>query len=192
MTRAVLALLATLTWFVAAIPVAAHAELEATSPAAGSTVDSPPARVAARFSEALIGDSSIELIDPSGDSAATGGIDPENAERLVLTTPADMPPGEYEVRWAAFSDDGHLERGTFSFTLLEPTPPPATPEPSATAAPTPEPTPEPTDVPLPSPSASPDPAPTSASDVLFPILAALVILGGLALYLLRGRRARRT
>jgi hypothetical protein len=104
-----------------------------------------------------------------------------------------MEPGEYEVRWAAFGDDGHLERGIFSFTVAAPA---ATPEPTATAdptaGPTPQPTPEPTDAPLPSPAGPADPVATSGTDVLIPIVALLVVLGGLGLFLLRGRRARGT
>jgi hypothetical protein len=53
------------------------------------------------------------------------------------------------------------------------------------------PTPEPTDAPLPTPSRTNTPGPTSGSDVLIPIVAAIVLLGGLGLYLLRGRGARR-
>ncbi len=191
--RVTVGLLSVVVWLFAALPVAAHAELEATSPRADSTVDTPPQRVAARFSEALGDDSTIELLGPDGSSVASGGIDPENPARLVLAAPAVMEPGEYEVRWAAFGDDGHLERGTFSFTVSAAA---ATPVPSATAEPTAgatlQPTPEPTDAPLPSPSGPADPVASSGTDVLFPIIALLVVLGGLGLFLLRGRRARGT
>ncbi len=193
--RRAAALVAVLAWLVAAAPVAAHAELEATSPAAGSSVETPPRTVAARFSEELVGDSSLELFAPDGSSVATGGIGPDNPRRLELAAPPEMGPGEYEVRWEAFSADGHLERGTFSFSVLaasSPGPTPAAQESSAPSAePSPVPTPEPTDAPLPTPSPTNNPGPTSGSDVLIPIVAGIVLLGGLGLFLLRGRGGRR-
>ncbi|HVL54541.1 MAG TPA: copper resistance protein CopC [Vitreimonas sp.] len=185
-------LLALLAWLLVPLPAAAHAELQATFPEAGASLSSSPQAVAARFSEALAGESSIDVVAGDGTVVAAGGIDPEDGRRLIAALESDLAPGTYEVRWRAFGSDGHLERGTFGFTVLAPTPPPATLEPtSATATPDPSPsaTALPTEVPLPSPA--PDDAPASDADVVIPIVAALLVLAGLGLWLLRGRRRGR-
>lgn len=188
--RGALVIVAALAWLIAAPAVSADAELTATFPEAGGSLDTPPQTIAARFSQEIGSESSIELIGPNGESIARGGVDPDDPRRLIIRLDTALPAGDYEVRWIAFSADGHLVNDTFGFTVLEPDST-ATPEPSA-VEPTPteaaSPTAEPTDVPLPSPSASPAPAPASGSDVLIPIVAAVALVGGLGLFLLRGRR----
>jgi methionine-rich copper-binding protein CopC len=175
--------------------VAAHAELISTDPEAGSAVEGTPERIVAVFSEELEPDpSSIQLRDPAGDTVATGAVDPDDPTRLVITDVPVLEPGEYQIRWTAVGDDGHLERGRYSFTVVaaltpEPSPSP-TPEPTVTAPPA-------TEAPTEAPTASPEPSPTpddsdpaaGTTDVLLPILAVLVILGVLAAALLRRRGA---
>jgi methionine-rich copper-binding protein CopC len=145
--------------------VAAHAELESTSPEAGSTVATSPATVTATFSEALeAGKSSIEVVVPGGASVATGGVAADDPTTLLVELPA-LAPGSYRVRWTASSDDGHLERGSFDFTVAEaPSPEPTVDETEApslvpTAAPSATQTVSagPTDEPAASPTPSPAP-----------------------------------
>ena len=174
--------------------VAAHAEFERSNPEDGETVQGSPNVIRAVFSEALGDGSEMSLLDEAGETIATGGIDPANATRLRIDPP-DLEPGDYEVQWKAFADDGHLETGTFTFTVSAPvTPPPSlapTPSedvsapPSASAVPT---------VSAPpatlSPTAEPSPPANAAgaNDVLLPIIAAVVIVGALGGYLLMRRR----
>jgi len=166
----------------------ADADLEATFPEDGATVSGPPVEVAARFDEAIGTNSTIELIGPDGASLASGGLDPDDPARLVLAPPDDLAAGTYEVRWQAFSADGHLVRGTFEFTLA--VGPSITPSPEATATPTSSAPPTaglgPTDAPEPTASAPPGSGSTSGSAVV-PIVAALAVLLVLAGILLRGR-----
>lgn len=167
----------------------AHAELETATPADGSTVEGTPDLIELLFTEAVIEGSSLELRSAADTVLATGGPDPAGTIRMTVVPPT-LEPGVYTVRWAARTEDGHVERGTVSFTVAEPpaTPSPTpTPAPSVTAAPSPSPTPEPT--PSPSPTLSPAPTdPTAAGgDVLIPIVAAVVLLGVLGAYLLRRR-----
>lgn len=175
------------------VGVAAHAEFERSNPEDGETVQGSPNVIRAVFSEALGDGSEMSLLDEGGETIATGGIDPANASRLRIDPP-DLDPGDYEVQWKAFADDGHLETGTFTFTVSAPvTPPPSlAPEPSeevsvppsASAAPT-------VSAPAtPSPTAEPSPPANAAgaNDVLLPIIAAVVIVGALGGYLLMRRR----
>ena len=184
--------LALVAWLAIAAPAFAHAELEATTPGDGEAVVAPLDEVRARFSESLAGNSRIELLDPTGASVATGGIDPADDTQLVLAVPANARPGEYTVRWQASGADSHLERGTFTFNLAEPTPPPPTAAPSAVPSSAPSPTPPATLAPAPSPSvAGPSTPAASTTDVLIPIFAAVLALVALGAVLLRRRAARR-
>jgi methionine-rich copper-binding protein CopC len=111
--------------------VAAHAQLESTAPAAGATVDVPPEVVSATFDDDLVSaKSSIEVRGPDGSTVATGGVDAEDAKTLSVAVTI-LAAGTYDVRWAAATEDGHLERGRFAFTVAAGA---ASPEPTATIA----------------------------------------------------------
>ena len=175
---------------------AAHAELETTAPASGAKVVGTPAELSATFSEALATESTLSIRDAAGERLAVGGLDPADPRRLVIAPVPELAPGAYELRWSAFSDDGHLEKGTWTFEVeAPPATPTSAPTPVATVSgsdtPTAAPTPSATADATPSPSATPDGgAPTSGSgDVILPIIVALAIvaIGGV---LLLGRRGR--
>jgi methionine-rich copper-binding protein CopC len=183
--------------------VLGHAELDTSDPADGASVEGPYAGpILLTFTEDLEAESNAVLRDGAGVVAATSVVD---GATITLTPAATLAEGEYEVRWESFADDGHLERGTFRFTVLPaPTPEPTaspTPTPDATASPTTEPTASAEGTPsaspaasdAPTPSAAPDPDGTSSgSDVLLPIIVAVVIVGGLAAFLLRRRDSTTT
>jgi copper resistance protein C len=174
--------------------VAAHAELLAVTPADGATVEGTPEELAAAFDEDLEPESSLSIRNEAGDRLAVGRVDPNDSKRVVISDVPDLAPGTYEMRWTAATADGHVERGTWSFTVeAAPTPSP-TPAPTESgapsAAPTPSATPEPTAAP--SPSASPattDPASAAGTDVVLPIIAglAIVLVGAGFLLARRGR-----
>ncbi len=135
--------------------VAAHAELESTTPAAGSTVDAPPAVVSATFDDDLVASkSSIEVRAPDDSTVATGGVLADDPKTLSVAVPV-LAAGTYDVRWAAATEDGHLERGRFAFTVAEA----ASPEPTATTTAAPSQTAAASSA----PSAAPTSAPATAS-----------------------------
>lgn len=205
---AVLSLLALALALMAPAVATAHAELLSTDPADGATVEGSPTEISATFNEALSAEGSgLSLRDAAGQRIAVGDVDPDDEERLVITDVPDLAPGEYEARWTARSDDGHLERGTWTFTVVAPaTPTPAptpTPSPSATArasatasaapaSPSAAPaTPSAAASASPTPAPSPDPnaAGGGGGDVLLPILAGLAIVA-IAGGILLSRRGR--
>ena len=182
--------------------VAAHAQLVETTPADGDTVQGTPDEIAAVFDEPLEYESTLSLRDPQGQRLTVGRVDPDDPKRLVIDDVPELARGTYEMRWTAATADGHLERGTWTFSVV-PAPPTKvlpTPEPTASAAPsaaeTASPTPSPTATPspsaAPSPSASPaptDPASAAGGDVILPIIIglAIVLIAGGALLSRRGR-----
>jgi methionine-rich copper-binding protein CopC len=170
----------------------AHAELVTAAPADGATVAGPPTEIVLTFSQALDpARSSIRLVDAANQVLADDATLGPGTKTMRLPVPADLAPGAYTVRWVSFStEDSEQDRGTTTFTVAAATPAPtATPSAAPSAAPSPSPV---ASVSPPSPSPSPTPtAPVvSTADVLFPIVAVLVVLAGLGLWLLRGRSRR--
>ena len=169
----------------------AHAELDTTSPADGDTVEGTPAEISADFTDTLTTESTFELLDAAGAVVAEGGVDPGNDQRMVLDPP-ELEPGAYEIRWLAIPADGHLERGTYGFTVTAAATEPPTPSgpPSGETSGSPDATAPLAASPSATASSTPDPSATaSTTDVLIPIVAAVVILAVLGGYLLSRRRA---
>ena len=179
----------------------AHAELVRTIPADGQTVSEPVAYVSGRYTEDLTADSSLRILDASGATIATGGVDPDDDRVMIARPDAPLTNGTFTVRSTAISQvDSHPERVTWTFTVMA-SPTKTLPSPTASptgSAPPPassEPTPSPSTpaspvVTLsPSPSAGPSDPATSVGDVALPIIAALaIVLLGAGALLRRGRR----
>ena len=181
--------LALLLWPAAAF---AHAELESASPADGAILEAPPTEIVFTYTEELDpSGSSLTLHDARGTQLAAGGVDPSD-DLVMRIDPPELVAGAYEIRSTALSaHDDHLERNVVTFTVTEPTPPPTpspTPAPSATATPTTPPTASPSAAPSPSPPA--DGTPTSTTDVLIPIVAAVVLVALLGAWLFGRSRGR--
>jgi copper resistance protein C len=180
---------------------AAHAELVESEPADGDTIETP-ATLTAVFSIELDPNperSFVIVRDAAGTEVARGAVSEDDLTTISAELPA-LPAGDYTVRWQARDPtDNHTERGTFGFSVVEPTPsptpppattPPATEQP-ATPGPTEEPTEEPTVPPTQSPTPSPPPIddePTAGmTDILLALALAGAVVGGLVLYLFRRR-----
>jgi copper resistance protein C len=173
----------------------AHAELDTMTPGDASTVTEAPPEIVATFTEALDpSKSSIVLVTAAGAEVASGGeVASDDPKKMTLTLPT-LEPGAYEIRWtSASAEDGDLDRGrtTFTYALAATPSPTPTLAPSATPAPTQAATPSPSAAPAasPSPSAAGQPASSSTTDVLIPIIVAVILVGGLGYWLLR-RRSR--
>ena len=182
------------TWLATGAPVFAHAEFVSSQPEPNMRVAGPfEGPIGITFDEALKPSGShAELLDPSGTKVADATILANHPEQMEFSLSTPLDAGEYEVRWTTRGQDDEIARGTFTFTVLEPPPPPTpaptqTPEPSASAAPSVP----PSTAPSPSPAPSADGTPVASStDVLFPLIAAVVAIVVLGALLLRNRRAR--
>lgn len=98
--------------------VVAHAQLVASSPGAGSTVEESPEEIRLIFSEPLERQgTSLDLLDLNGEQVFTrvGEIDPADPFALVVTQPG-LADGVYRINWRTLSAaDGHLQEGFFNF-----------------------------------------------------------------------------
>jgi methionine-rich copper-binding protein CopC len=192
-TRGSLALAAALVaTLVVVAPAAAHAEFVSSEPAPDSEVEGPFAGpIELTFDEPLGDGSHAELVGSDGSEIADATIPADAPAQLVFELAGPLRAGAYEVRWTTVGQDGEIDRGTFTITVAEPEPtPPPTPVVTDTEGPSPSPQPSasPTLQPSPSPSGDGGSGAAAASDVLLPIIVAIVVIAALGAVLLRNRR----
>jgi methionine-rich copper-binding protein CopC len=97
----------------------AHAFLDHSVPAVGSTVNAAPKMVQMFFTQGIEpAFSGAALSGPDGQPIATDAakIDPQNPMALVLNLPS-LAPGHYKVSWHVVSVDTHRTEGSFSFDI---------------------------------------------------------------------------
>lgn len=100
----------------AALPAIAHAELESTNPADGSSISAPPENVVLTFGEELVPETvNVAISDASG---PLDGVTPRTDGAVVTVPwPAEVGDGDYTVAFRVVSQDGHPVEGTFAFTV---------------------------------------------------------------------------
>ena len=98
----------------------AHAALESSDPAAGSSVPTSPRRIVLTFSEAPdVRLSLVRVLDGSG--TPVPGVSapqavPGDKQSLQVTPATPLADGTYTVNWRAVSAvDGHVESGAFAY-----------------------------------------------------------------------------
>ena len=129
----------------AGAPAAAHTGLQASSPADGATVATPPELVRLRFNAAPAASPLDVAVTLEGVVVASGPARTEGSTVVLPVTPAG--PGTYTVAYRVVSADGHPVQGAVRFTVTGDASPAATPTPSggtaaaASANPTPAATP---------------------------------------------------
>ncbi len=183
--------------------VVAHAALDVPTPADGAILEGSPPVINGTFTQDMDPEtSSLDLRNAAGDVLAEGGVAADDPRRMVIEGVPELAPGEYEVRWTTLStEDGEVERGTWSFTVtaaatavptLRQAPtalPSVAPTTARTSDPTPPSSPATSDMPTPIPSSGG--AESASGDVLLPIVAALALVL-VAAGLLLTRRGRGT
>jgi len=111
-------------WFLAAAaglilsgPAFGHAKLRATVPSADAQLQTAPKMLSLSFNE----DVHLAVLTLTGggkDIPLTVDRAAPASSRVNVPLPP-LPAGKYQVQWSAISgDDGHVTKGTFSFTVL--------------------------------------------------------------------------
>jgi copper transport protein len=101
-----------------ALPAAAHAVLESTTPAQGAEVDTPPTTVSLTFGESVtVDNASLRVLGPSGLRVDDGVVAHPGGDGAMVAVGlrTDLPLGSYTVVWRVISADSHPVSGTFSF-----------------------------------------------------------------------------
>jgi methionine-rich copper-binding protein CopC len=102
-----------------------HTKLVKSAPAKDSTV-APPKQLQLWFNEAVPLTSTRARITPATGTAITLDAPTRDAKvadaPVVFTVPSTLANGKYTVEWATASADGHPVQGSFTFTVVKPTP----------------------------------------------------------------------
>jgi copper transport protein len=98
-------------------PAAAHAELVATDPPSGGSVDDAPTAIVLRFSERVsASEDAVRLHDASGARIPLGPTVSDGA--TVRAEPGEpLAESAYVVTWRVTSEDGHPIAGSFVFAV---------------------------------------------------------------------------
>ena len=95
----------------------AHMALSKSAPEADATVSGSPDQIQIWFTQdpdpAV---SRITLEGPGGD-VALGEVEIHDDRSVAAALDGALDPGEYTVSWRSAGDDGHVQRGSFSFTV---------------------------------------------------------------------------
>ena len=96
----------------------AHAHLEESTPAAGSTVNSA-SELRLVFTEGVEQAFTKVVISHDQVPVAVSSIktEPANKKVLIVTPAQPLPAGNYQVKWNAVSVDTHKSAGDYSFTV---------------------------------------------------------------------------
>ena len=116
-TRVIVAAFAVAGLLIAPGAVWAHAFLDHSDPAVGSTVPTSPAVIHLWFTQQVEpAFSSVTVTDQSGASMNDGAsaIDPSNQSELDVKL-KPLPAGAYTVKWHVLSVDTHTTEGDFTF-----------------------------------------------------------------------------
>ncbi|HMQ02738.1 MAG TPA: copper resistance protein CopC [Pyrinomonadaceae bacterium] len=97
----------------------AHAKLESSVPAAGSTLEKAPTTVELRFSVGIQSAmSSIRVMHiSSGMAVPVGPLETADAGKVVSVRLSNLESGAYRVDWRALSADDHMIDGKFEFQV---------------------------------------------------------------------------
>lgn len=111
--------------FLGAPPASAHAQLVASYPSDGSSVQASPQQIVLSWGEDVRTKSNqFSLINSTGKRIATTSdyiFDKSTQEGTASITPSvALPKGSYLLSWKVISHDGHLVGGTISFGVETP------------------------------------------------------------------------
>ncbi|MDX6468670.1 MAG: copper transport protein, partial [Gaiellaceae bacterium] len=118
------ALLVALAALLAPASAAAHASLVRTEPPTGAVLARAPAQVRVVFDDVVRVGPGVEAVRNGGGSVLAGRPRVEGRQTLVVPLRHGLGNGDYSVRWAIVSDDGHLESGVVAFAVGLGRPPP--------------------------------------------------------------------
>jgi methionine-rich copper-binding protein CopC len=101
-----------------AVTASAHTQVRSTSPTSGGTAKTTLSRVTVTFT-GQVRSGTLRVVGPGGKvvSAGGGGSDPRNPTRLLVGLKRSLKPGSYTARWTVVAEDGHKQKGSFSFKL---------------------------------------------------------------------------
>jgi methionine-rich copper-binding protein CopC len=97
--------------------LSAHMKFAKAAPAASSSVTAPPSSIQVWFTEAP--DPKVSKLDLKGPAGPVKLTDLHVMDKMSLMALVGdaMPDGAYTVSWQSAGDDGHVQKGEFTFTV---------------------------------------------------------------------------
>lgn len=101
------------------VTVLAHMKLTKSMPAADAALAGKPAKVQIWFTQAP--DKAVSKITLSGAAGEVklGALTVEADKSMSAAVEGMTPDGAYKVSWQAAGDDGHVQKGEYSFTVRQ-------------------------------------------------------------------------
>ena len=94
----------------------AHAKLQSSSPADNAQLSQAPKTLTLKFSESAQL-AVLKLVRDGKEIPVPLDKDAKPGQTFTLTLPT-LAPGKYTVQWSAMAaDDGHITKGSFSFSI---------------------------------------------------------------------------
>ncbi len=109
------AALVALAALVAPAAASAHATLIRTVPANGAVLDTSPRRVRVVFDDTIHLASGNAAVANATHASVLAGRASVHARELSIPLRANLPDGDYSVRWSMVSEDGHPAKGVLAF-----------------------------------------------------------------------------
>lgn len=107
--------LAVSTFSLCATAALAHTKLQASIPAEGSKLTSPPSSITLQFSEATQ-ITALTLRKEKATEQQLGPLPRDAAAKVTVSVPK-LEPGNYVVNWRAVGDDNHVMKGELHFSV---------------------------------------------------------------------------
>jgi methionine-rich copper-binding protein CopC len=102
---------------VLSVVLAAHMKVEKTEPANGATLATPPPHVQLWLTQKPdMKVTKVDLAGPSG-KVTLGPPHTMSDKTLMAAVTGKMADGKYTVNWQTAGDDGHVQKGSFTFTV---------------------------------------------------------------------------
>ncbi len=118
MTRWSRTLVVTLAFGLAAAAlVSAHMAYSKSMPAKDATVTESPEQLQVWFTQEPEPAVSRLSLEGPGGGIPIGETQTGGGKSLVAAIPSPLEPGTYTVSWRSAGDDGHVQRGDFSFAV---------------------------------------------------------------------------
>ncbi len=108
---------AALVFALGAAVVEAHTFLVRTSPPAGARLTSPPGEVVLDFNETVAPESTISLRDGKGDPIELLSVSLDNGGQRLRASLPPLADGVYQATWLVVAEDGHTTEGEFVFAV---------------------------------------------------------------------------
>ena len=97
-------------------PCMAHAKLQSSTPAADAQLAAAPKTLTLNFSEAA--QLALLKLSTNGTDVPVAVDKSAKASQTFTLTLPPLAPGKYTVQWSAVAaDDGHVTKGTFTFSV---------------------------------------------------------------------------